>query len=57
MFAGAFFFWYMHKKWGDKKGTPSHERWIGAHEPICAGLIAGAALIGIADILVKVFLL
>jgi hypothetical protein len=26
-------------------------------EPICAGLIAGAALIGIGDILVKVFVL
>ncbi len=57
MFAGALFFWWMHRKHGDKKGTPSHERWIGGHEPICAGLIAGAALIGIADILVRVFLL
>ena len=34
-----------------------HRLWIGAHEPICAGLIAGAALVGIADILTKVFLL
>jgi uncharacterized oligopeptide transporter (OPT) family protein len=57
MFAGAFLFWWMKRKHGEKKGTPSHELWIGAHEPICAGLIAGAALIGIGDILVKVFLL
>jgi uncharacterized oligopeptide transporter (OPT) family protein len=57
MFAGAFLFWWMHRKHGASKGTPSHELWIGSHEPICAGLIAGAALIGIGDILVKVFLL
>lgn len=57
MFAGAAFFWWMHRKHGEKKDTPSYNRWIGGHEPICAGLIAGAAIIGIADILVKVFLL
>lgn len=34
-----------------------HRLWIGAQEPICAGLIAGAALVGIGDTLVKVFLL
>jgi len=57
MFAGALFFWWMHKKHGPKPASPGHMRWIGGHEPICAGLIAGAALIGIGDILVKVFLL
>jgi uncharacterized oligopeptide transporter (OPT) family protein len=31
--------------------------WVGGREPICAGLIAGAALVGIGDILVKVFVL
>jgi hypothetical protein len=31
--------------------------WVQTHEPICAGLIAGAALIGIGDILVNVFVL
>ncbi len=31
--------------------------WVGAREPICAGLIAGAALIGIGDRLVDAFLL
>ncbi|HYE61111.1 MAG TPA: OPT/YSL family transporter [Phycisphaerales bacterium] len=34
-----------------------HRIWIGAQEPICAGLIAGAALVGIGDILVRVFVL
>ncbi len=57
MFAGAFLFHWMGKKHRKNEGTPGHELWIGAHEPICAGLIAGAALIGIGDILVKVFLL
>jgi uncharacterized oligopeptide transporter (OPT) family protein len=57
MFAGALFFWFMHRKHGEKKDTASHQRWVEGHEPICAGLIAGAAIIGIGDILVKVFLL
>ncbi|MBL9021958.1 MAG: OPT/YSL family transporter [Myxococcales bacterium] len=57
MFAGAALFWWMHKKHGKRPETAGHKRWIGGHEPICAGLIAGAAIIGIADILVKVFLL
>jgi uncharacterized oligopeptide transporter (OPT) family protein len=34
-----------------------HRLWVGSQEPICAGLIAGAALVGIGDVLVKVFLL
>jgi len=57
MFAGAALFAWMHKRHGDKAGTAGHDLWVGSHEPICAGLIAGAALIGIGDILVKVFLL
>lgn len=57
MFAGALFFWLMERKHGEKKTTPSFQRWIGGREAICAGLIAGAALMGIADVLVKSFLL
>lgn len=57
MFAGAAFFAWMTRKHGDKPDSPAYQRWVGGQEPICAGLIAGAALIGIADILVKVFLL
>jgi uncharacterized oligopeptide transporter (OPT) family protein len=34
-----------------------HRIWVQAQEPICAGLIAGAALVGIGDILVRVFVL
>ena len=57
MFAGAAFFELMHRRYGEQPDSAGHRLWVGAHEPICAGLIAGAALLGIADILTKVFLL
>jgi OPT family oligopeptide transporter len=55
MFLGAAFFALMHRRHGADPGSAGHRLWVGSHEPICAGLIAGAALVGIADILVKVF--
>lgn len=57
MFLGALFFWFMHKLYAERKNTTGHRLWVDSHEPICAGIIAGAALVGIGDILVKVFLL
>ncbi|MBX3379654.1 MAG: OPT/YSL family transporter [Phycisphaeraceae bacterium] len=57
MFAGAAFFWLMHKIYHARKESFGHKLWIDTHEPICAGIIAGAALVGIGDILVRVFLL
>jgi uncharacterized oligopeptide transporter (OPT) family protein len=57
MFLGAAFFWLMGKIYAKREGSLGQRLWIGTHEPICAGLVAGAALIGIGDILVKVFLL
>jgi len=57
MFAGAGFFWLMRRRYEQRPGTPGHMLWIETQEPICAGLIAGAALIGITDVLVRVFLL
>jgi uncharacterized oligopeptide transporter (OPT) family protein len=57
MFAGAGFFWYMRRRYTNRPGTKAHALWIETQEPICAGLIAGAALIGITDVLVRVFLL
>ncbi len=57
MFAGALFFWLMHRIYGEKKQSKGHLLWIDTQEPICAGIIAGAALMGIGDVLVKVFLL
>ena len=57
MFAGSFFFWLMNLRYGKAKEATGHKIWVDTQEPICAGLIAGAALIGITDILVKSFLL
>lgn len=56
MFAGAFLFWLL----GVGRATVKNAKgnlWIENHEPICAGIIAGASLMGILDILVGVFLL
>lgn len=57
MFAGAVFFWAMQRRYAGRQTSVGYRLWIDTREPICAGLIAGAALVGIADILVKVFLL
>ncbi len=56
MFAGAMFFWVMGRMFAEKKESRGKLLWIDTQEPICAGLIAGAALVGIGDILLKVFL-
>jgi uncharacterized oligopeptide transporter (OPT) family protein len=55
MFVGAAFFWLMGRRYGNRRDTSGYRVWVDSQEPICAGLIAGAALIGIGDILVKVF--
>jgi OPT family oligopeptide transporter len=55
MFVGAAFFWWAGRRYGGRPESGGYRLWIDAQEPICAGLIAGAALIGIGDILVKVF--
>jgi hypothetical protein len=56
MFVGAFFFWAMHRIYDARRNSTGRLLWVETHEPICAGIIAGAALMGIGDILVKVFL-
>jgi hypothetical protein len=55
MFVGAAFFWLASRRFGDQPQSRAYLLWVDSQEPICAGLIAGAALIGIGDILVKVF--
>jgi uncharacterized oligopeptide transporter (OPT) family protein len=55
MFAGALFFWFMHRRYSPRPQSTGNLLWIQTQEPICAGLIAGFALMGIADVLVKVF--
>jgi uncharacterized oligopeptide transporter (OPT) family protein len=56
MFAGSFLFWILGV--GRIQEENAHGNlWVENHEPICAGIIAGASLMGILDILVGVFLL
>jgi uncharacterized oligopeptide transporter (OPT) family protein len=57
MFLGAGFFWLMGRRYGARPERGGHRLWIQTQEPICAGIIAGAALVGIGDVLVRVFLL
>jgi uncharacterized oligopeptide transporter (OPT) family protein len=57
MFAGALFFHIMRRVYGERKESMGFKLWVDTQEPICAGIIAGAALVGIADTLVKVFAL
>ena len=57
MFAGALFFWAMQRRHRAKPGTHGHLLWVQTHDPICAGIIAGAALVGIGDVLIRVFVL
>jgi len=57
MFLGALFFWAMHKMYDKRPESTGNKLWIQTHEPICAGIIAGAALVGIGDVLLKVFAL
>jgi len=57
MFAGSGFFWLMSRRYGHRPETLGYRLWVDTLEPVCAGMIAGAALIGISDVLVRVFLL
>ncbi len=57
MFAGASFFAIMDAIYGRKRESFGHKLWLQTHEPICAGLVAGAALVGIGDTMIKVFVL
>jgi len=56
MFLGSLMFWIAARIYGKRRESGGFRRWVDSQEAICAGLIAGAALIGIADILVRVFL-
>lgn len=57
MFAGALFFWLMRRRHIDSPDSRGHLLWVQTHDPICAGIISGAALVGIGDVLVRVFVL
>jgi len=55
MWIGAMGFWIMGRIYRTP-GTKAHDIWVEGAEPICAGLISAAALMGICDALLNVFL-
>jgi uncharacterized oligopeptide transporter (OPT) family protein len=55
MWVGALLFWFMGRK-HKTAGTKGHRIWVDGLEPICAGLIAGAALMGIGNAILNVVL-
>ncbi len=55
MFIGALIFWFMGRK-HKQKGSTGHRIWVEGLEPICAGLISGAALMGIGNAIINVLI-
>jgi uncharacterized oligopeptide transporter (OPT) family protein len=55
MWIGAALFWWMGRKHPDPKSS-GHQFWVEGCEPICAGLISGAALMGIGNAIINVLL-
>jgi uncharacterized oligopeptide transporter (OPT) family protein len=55
MWVGAMIFWWAGRR-NPVKGTKGHTFWVEGCEPICAGLISGAALMGIGNAIVNVLL-
>lgn len=55
MWLGAALFWWMGRK-HTERGTAGHDFWVEGCEPICAGLISGAALMGIGNAIINVLI-
>lgn len=55
MWVGAMIFWWMGRK-NATPGTKGHDFWVEGCEPICAGLISGAALMGIGNAILNVLI-
>lgn len=55
MWAGAMMFWYKGRQ-RPAPGTREHAVWVEGYESICAGLISGSALVGIANAIVNVLI-
>ncbi len=55
MWAGAMIFWWMGRR-HTEVGSKGHNFWVDGCEPICAGLISGAALIGIGNAIINVLI-
>ena len=56
MFVGAVIFSLMAKRNKGQPGTMGYRIWVEGCEPICAGLISGAALMGIGNAIVNVLI-
>jgi len=54
MWLGAMLFWWAGR--GADPGTRRHRVWVEGQESICAGLISGAALVGIGNAIVNVLI-
>ena len=54
MWFGAMMFWYAGR--GAEPGSRRHRVWVEGQESICAGLISGAALVGIGNAIVNVLI-
>ncbi len=55
MWIGALLFWWMGSR-NKTPGTKGHNFWVEGCEPICAGLISGAALVGIGNAIINVLI-
>ena len=55
MWVGAMIFWWMGKR-HTTPGSKGHNFWVEGCEPICAGLISGAAIMGIGNAVVNVLM-
>jgi uncharacterized oligopeptide transporter (OPT) family protein len=55
MWVGALLFWVMGRRY-KAAGTRGHAFWVDGMESICAGLISGAALMGIGNAIVNVLI-
>jgi uncharacterized oligopeptide transporter (OPT) family protein len=55
MWVGALIFWIMGRR-HRTPGTSGHAFWVEGLEPICAGLISGAALMGIGNAIINVLI-
>ena len=55
MWVGAMMFWVMGRRHA-QPGTRGHAIWVEGYESICAGLISGAALVGIGNAILNVLI-
>jgi uncharacterized oligopeptide transporter (OPT) family protein len=56
MWVGAMLFWWMARRYRNAPGTRGHAIWLDGFESVAAGLISGAALIGIGNAIVNVLM-